>query len=119
MSRQTGSSERRRHTRVPAVLPFRLLSEGREEVFDLVDLSESGARIRCRHHVPPMTRLRVSMSLPGPRVGAPSDVRLETTGVVVWSHKQPNAPTFDTGLFFSELDDRERAFLRAYVSAHA
>jgi hypothetical protein len=119
MSRQPSSDERRQHRRVPAALPFRLLYDGKEEVFDLVDLSESGARIRCRHHIPPMTRIAVKLLLPGARTGGDGDVRFDTGGVVVWSHKQPHAPTFDTGLFFSDLDDPQRELLRAFVKAHA
>ena len=91
-------SERRRHARVQTAVPFRLLSSGKEEAFDLIDLSEAGVRIRCHRPLGAMTRIQVAMVLPGKRVGASSDVRFETTGVVVWSHKQESI--FDTGVFF-------------------
>jgi c-di-GMP-binding flagellar brake protein YcgR len=122
MPRQPGSAERRRHTRVSAPIPCRLLSDGKEQAFDLVDLSESGVRIRCPHALPPMTRLGVSMILPGKKIGASSDLRFDTTGVVVWSHKQGGAGqamAYDVGLFFSELDDRQRNLLRAFVGSSA
>jgi hypothetical protein len=119
MPRQVDPAERRRHARVTSAVPFRLLTEGREEPFDLIDLSESGVRIRCPHAMPPMTRIRVSMVLPGQRIGAASDVRFDTTGVVVWSHRQAGASAFDLGVFFSELDDRQRNLLRAFVGTHA
>src|SRR5437868_5376868 len=104
----TGSgAERRRHTRIdvkpPGNGPFRLRADGADQTFELMDLSESGVRIRSQSALGPMTRIHVAMMLPGARVGASSDVRFETTGVVVWSHKQ--SPTaFDTGVFFPELD---------------
>jgi len=124
MPRQAGSAERRRHTRVVAPIPFQLLRDGKEEPFELMDLSESGVRMRCAHALPPMTRIGVRMVLPGKRIGAASDLRFDTTGVVVWSHKQPKASqgqeeTFDVGLFFSDLDDRQRNLLRAFVGSHA
>jgi len=117
MARQSTGPERRRHPRVPANVPFRLLNEGKEEAFDLVDLSESGVRIRCRHPMPPMTRILVRLVLPGDRIGAASDVKFETTGVVVWSHKAPGTE-YDTGVFFADLDDRQRRLLHAFVGSH-
>jgi hypothetical protein len=117
MARQSTGPERRRHRRVPAAIPFKLLNEGKEESFDLVDLSESGARIRCRHAMPPMTRILVRLVLPGEKIGAASDVRFETTGVVVWSHRSQGT-AYDTGVFFADLDDRQRSLLHAFVGNH-
>ncbi len=114
---KAGGDERRRHRRVPARFPFRIVSDGKEETFELVDLSESGVRIRCLHAIAPMTRIRVSMTLPAKRVGAGTDVRFETLGVVVWSHRSLEA-IYDTGVFFSDLDERQRSVLRAYVVSH-
>ena len=110
-------NERRRHPRVPAALPFRLVSEtGEEESFDLVDLSESGARIQCHHAIPAMTRIRVALVLPGEYLDAAEDVRVDTTGVVVWSHPLEDG-LYDTGVFFSELSDDERGMLYSFVSS--
>ena len=54
---------------------------------------------------------------PGARVGAGSDVRFDTMGVVVWSHRlDPTA--YDTGVFFSDIDERQRSVLRAFVVSH-
>jgi hypothetical protein len=119
MGRQRDAAERRRHARVPGGVPFRLRTEDHEEGFDLVDLSESGVRIRCRRAIPAMTRIQVSLVLPARRVGgAHGDVQLDTTGVVVWSHRA-EGETFDTGVFFSDLDDRQRGLLRSFVGSHA
>ncbi len=110
-------NERRRHPRVPAALPFRLVSEaGEEESFDLVDLSESGARIKCHHAIPAMTRIRVALVLPSQYLEADVDVRVDTTGVVVWSHPLENG-LYDTGVFFSELEEDERGMLHSFVSS--
>lgn len=109
-------NERRRHPRVPAALPFRLVSEsGQEESFDLVDLSESGARIQCHHAITAMTRIRVAMVIPSQHVGTEEDVRLDTTGVVVWSHPIQDG-LYDTGVFFPDLEAHERGLLHAFVS---
>lgn len=116
-------SERRRHPRVPARIPFHLLSEGKDEPFDLMDLSESGVRIVAPRALAPMTRIQVRMMLPARRVASDRDITMELFGVVVWSHPLPgvkaSAPgRHDVGVFFSELDDRQRNLLRAYVGSH-
>ena len=112
-------NERRRHPRIPAELPFRFVSdEGEPEAFDLVDLSESGARIRCARHLAAMTKVVVGMVLPGRFVDREDDVRLETTGVVVWSHDVGEG-RFDTGVFFAELGEEQREILRSFVQASA
>lgn len=110
-------NERRRHQRIRADFPFRLVNErGEEEPFDLVDLSESGARITCTHPIAAMTRIRVALRLPGRSVGQEEDVRLDTTGVVVWSHASEDG-RYDTGVFFSELEEEQRSLLQAFVLA--
>jgi hypothetical protein len=103
---------------VPAKVPFRMKTGDHEAAFDLMDLSESGVRIRCGSPMVPMTKVKVGMVLPGKRVGSKADVSFETTGVVVWSHKVPEG-AFDTGVFFPDLDDRQRGMLRAFVASHA
>ena len=124
MVRQTSGTktpsgaERRKAKRVPATVPFRLISNGKEEPFALVDLSESGARIRCSHLVPAMTRIQVRILLPGARIGTKAALEFDTHGVVVWAHKEAGAKTYDTGVFFSELDERQRNLLRAFVGTH-
>jgi hypothetical protein len=91
---------------------------GQEEAFDLVDLSESGARIRCSHPVPPMTRIQVALLLPGRKVGLPRDVRVDTGGVVVWSHRDSGpGGKYDTGVFFPDLEADQRRLLRTLVDA--
>ena len=109
-------AERRKHTRVQTAVPFRLVTHGKEEAFDLIDLSESGVRIRCHKPLGAMTRIQVAMVLPGKALGASADVRFETTGVVVWSHKQDSI--YDTGVFFPEMDERQRGLLRTFVASH-
>jgi hypothetical protein len=111
--------ERRRHQRVAADFPFRFVNEqGEEEAFDLLDLSESGARIQCGRQLAAMTRVQVGLVLPGHRLGQEEDVRVVTTGVVVWSHQVADG-RFDTGVFFSELEDAQRDTLRSFVQASA
>lgn len=113
------SSERRQHTRVSATFPCALVNaNGKEEAFDLIDLSESGARLSCASHIHPMTRIRVALVLPRERVKRPQNTPLETEGVVVWSHRAEGG-RYDTGVFFAALDEDQRALLRAYVFSAA
>ncbi len=118
-SQDPNHENRRRHKRVEAAMPCVLVGDdGGEESFDLVDLSESGVRMRCGHAMSAMTRIHVAMVLPGDRVGRDEDVRLDTAGVVVWSHPLADEQ-FDTGVFFPELDDQKRGMLQAYVLSAA
>ena len=110
------TDERRRDRRVPARGPCTIVGgDGSERPFDLVDLSESGARLNCPSPIDAMTRVQVVMQLPGDRLGLVDDEMLETVGVVVWSH-QTGEDTFDTGVFFPELDDRTAGMLRNFVA---
>ena len=65
-----------------------------------------------------MTRIQVRILLPGERVGTKQALEFDTHGVIVWSHKESGAKTYDTGVFFSELDERQRNLLRAFVGTH-
>ena len=111
------SQERRTRSRVPAGGPCTIRDEkGEERAFELVDLSECGARLRCAGAIGAMTRIRVNMLLPADRVGQDEDARLETAGVVVWSHRMEDGQ-YDTGVFFPELEDRESDLLYAFVAS--
>jgi hypothetical protein len=120
-AKQNGS-ERRMHTRVPATFPCVLIGpDKKQEEFDLVDLSESGVRMRCGRSLPAMTQIEVALLLPKARVGRPKDAPLSTRGVVVWSHKAKagKKAAFDTGVFFPELSTEQRGLLAAFVTTAA
>jgi hypothetical protein len=118
-----GGPERRKHARAVASFPCVLIGpDKKEEHFDLVDLSESGVRMRCGRALPAMTQIEVALVLPKGRVGRPKDAPLSTRGVVVWSHAAPKKSAkagrkaeFDTGVFFPELSTEQRGLLAAYV----
>jgi len=113
------SDERRKDRRVPARGPCTIMGgDGAERPFDLVDLSESGARLNCGTAIEAMTRVRVVMMLPADRLGHTEDARLETVGVVVWSHQTEEA-SYDTGVFFPELDEATAGLLRNFVATAA
>ncbi len=92
--------------------------EGGEHAFELVDLSECGARLRCEIPIGAMTRIHVSMILPADRIGRDEDVDLETAGVIVWSHRVEEGVN-DIGVFFPELDEAAAGLLQAYVLSAA
>ena len=113
------SDERRRDRRVPAQGPCTIVGgDGTERAFELVDLSESGARLTCEAAIDAMTRVQVVLVLPADRLGHTEDATLQTVGVVVWSHQTEDA-VFDTGVFFPELDDDSASLLRNYVATAA
>jgi hypothetical protein len=112
-------TERRQSPRVPASMACIMRdAEGQEQPFDLVDLSESGARLTCATPIAAMTRIHVALELPAGRVGRAADARVETLGVVVWSHRVED-DSYDTGVFFPELAAEHQALLQAYVLSAA
>lgn len=119
------ASERRKHERVAAAFPCVMMGPDRKhETFDLLDLSESGVRMRCARALPPMTQIQVALELPAARLGRPKDVKLMTRGVVVWSHRAGKdagggsvAGGYDTGVFFPELTPEQRALLLLFVAS--
>ena len=113
------SDERRSKRRVPAQGPCTIVGgDGSERAFELVDLSESGARLTCESAIDAMTRVQVVLVLPAERLGHTTDARLETVGVVVWSHQTEDS-SYDTGVFFPELDEDAAGLLRSYVATAA
>ncbi len=109
------TEQRRKSPRVAAQGPCTIRDpDGTEHAFELVDLSECGARLRCEVPIGAMTRIHVSMVLPGERVGHDDDARLETVGVIVWSHRVEEGVN-DIGVFFPELSEDGSALLQAYV----
>ena len=113
-------AERRQHPRVPVREPGVLVSHGVRNEFEMVDISESGVRIRSQHAFQAMVELELELRLAAARVGGPDDFVLKTTGIGVWSHKQAAAPLpFDTGVFFPHLDERQREILRKLTVSHA
>lgn len=107
--------ERRQHKRVTAAFPCVLVDASqKEQRFDLLDLSESGVRMRCAKALPAMTRIQVAMDLPAGRLGRTAGVRVTTHGVVVWSHKATKGG-YDTGVFFPDLSTEQRGVLAAFV----
>lgn len=109
------TDERRKHRRVPASMACLIRSEeGDERPFELVDLSESGARLKCAFPIAAMTRIHVILELPARRVGRDENARLETDGVIVWSHRVED-DVYDTGVFFPELETENAELLQAYV----
>jgi hypothetical protein len=109
------TEDRRKHRRVPAPFPCVIRADdGEERPFELVDLSESGVRLKCAMALPAMTRIHVALKLPAGRIGRDEDERLETVGVIVWSHRIDD-DVYDTGVFFPELDPTGVELLQAYV----
>lgn len=111
-----GDDERRRHPRVGGPVPCLLRDDtGVESSFELLDLSESGVRLRSARSLAAMTQVGIELVLPARRLGSPKDIRLVTRGVVVWCH-EVKPGTFDTGVFFPQLADTDRRTLKALAT---
>jgi hypothetical protein len=104
-------------------LSLQIASEphGRFEI-ETVNLSLSGACCRSRYFVPLMTRLRVTMLLPGER--APEPLRADAVVVRVQPATAPGSDgSYDLALYFTQMrpadQDRLGAFLRGWPGGAA
>ena len=110
------STDRRRSPRVATRLPLSLGDRTAELLTTAHNISASGAYCTVRKFLAPMTKLQVRIELPND--GRPFPI--ECQGVVVRiepSHPAPRRSTYRVAIFFSDLSERNRAWLAQFVHA--
>src|SRR5262249_37816043 len=111
----TSPEEKRRHPRVSGRVTVR--SALGADTFETINLSAGGLLCTSPAWVAPMTRMALSLDLPGPARNGP--VRVEGEAVVV--RTDPPAPVSDhrggyhVALFFSRMDDEHRQALHQFL----
>ena len=108
--------DRRRAPRVESRLPVILADGAGELVVSTRDISESGASCTLRRFIPPMTKLKIHVELPGR-----PPARIACQGVVV--RVDPPAPTplpsrYHLAIFFNDMAEGDRARIARYVHGH-
>ena len=114
----TARTERRRTPRARTPAGMRLRLPGLLDTADVTDLSSSGVRCTTARAVSLLSLVEVTLLLPAD--GATREV--VCTGAVVRSSRAPagdpsGAGVWDTAIFFTNLDDDDRAKLDAYVAS--
>ena len=111
----TQANEKRRHPRVSEQLTIRAAHDG-GVALQTINLSAGGMFCTSPTFIAPMTRLSLMMEVP--HRDAPA--RIEGEAVVV--RTEPGAPVpshrggYRVALFFSRLEDDDRAALQAYLT---
>jgi len=118
----TQMHDKRRHPRVAHRMQVR--SSSREAVeLETLDLSAGGLSCTAPAFLPLMTKLAVSLVLPGTRSAAaePENGHETVNGEAVVVRTDPPAPiggqaTYRVALFFSRMDDSDRRRLHDFLA---
>ncbi len=121
----TQTHDKRRHPRVAHRI--RVRSSSREAVeLETIDLSAGGLSCTAPAFLPLMTKLAVSLVLPGSRAAAaePENGHETVNGEVVVVRTDPPVPvdghaTYRVALFFSRMDDTDRRRLHDFLARHS
>ena len=121
-----GRAERRKSQRVEANLKLKVqvpLSDGslRPARMETLNISSSGVYFRSDHFMEPMTKLDMILDLPLPAEGE-GEMRVaaaQCEGIVVRVvPEDPDAPVdhFEIAVFFTQIDDRGREYLKQHIA---
>lgn len=109
-------SDKRRHPRVTSQVRVRTPST--DAPLETINLSAGGLFCTSPAWVAPMTKLALSLELPGPAGNGGAVV--EGEAIVVRTEPSAPAPdpsTYRIALFFSRMDDDHRRTLQAFLSS--
>ena len=109
----TPDLERRRAPRATVSIPLHLSPRGDAEPATLVNISASGLCCRFADPIAEMTLVGMGIELPG------QERACEVQGAVVRCDKirGVNPPTYEIGIFFTEMSDETRKAIQEFVSA--
>jgi len=118
----TQMHDKRRHPRVAHRIRVRSSSGGTVEL-ETIDLSAGGLSCTAPTFLPIMTKLAVSLVLPGqrPAEADPENGHETVNGEAVVVRSEPSAPidgveAYRVALFFSRMDDVDRRRLLAFLA---
>jgi hypothetical protein len=109
-------TERRRHPRIPISLPLQLTIQDETVDTVIINLSETGIRLRTPKPMQLLSRVQIGIELPEAKGVTPESVAI--TGVIVRSEPTESADIpFDTAIFFEDLSDAARGSISRFISA--
>jgi len=111
--------ERRGSARVPARLAMEItLGGGNRAAAESLNVSANGVYFASRAFIPVLTRLRVTLELPG-ETGSAS--RVACDGVVVRTEPEVETSSvreYQVACYFTDISDSDRERLEAYILRH-
>lgn len=118
------TQDKRRHPRVAERI--RVRSSSREDLqLETIDLSAGGLSCTAPAFLPLMTKLAVSLVLPGHKSSVSgSDDGQTVKGEAIVVRTEPGAPapgngTYRIALFFSRMEDEDRTRLLDFLGRHS
>ena len=111
-------AERRSAARVPARLSMEITLGGERASAESLNVSANGVYFASRAYIPLLTKLRVTLELPGDG-GATS--RVSCDGVVVRTEPENESSStreYQVACYFTEISDADRVRLESYILRH-
>src|SRR5512134_2307703 len=107
--------ERRGSARVPARLSMEITLGGERASAESLNVSANGVYFASRAFIPLLTKLRVTLELPG-EGGATS--RVSCDGVVVRTEPEQESSStreYQVACYFTDISDTDRTRLESYI----
>lgn len=116
------SQERRQEQRQDAKLSIGLKAgaEGEALKVSSLNISAGGVYVEVPHFIEPLTKLALSLEIPGPTPGE-SSVLVEAEAIVVRTVPEaadPNTDVYEVACAFLELRDDYRDAINRYILTH-
>jgi len=111
-------ADRRGSNRVPARLSMEIVLGGDRAHAESLNVSANGVYFSSRSFIPLLTRLRVTLELPG---DGGSTSRVSCDGVVVRTDPEAesaSAREYQIACYFTEISDGDRTRLESYILGH-
>ena len=107
--------EKRQFSRVAKTIPIKINIPVHDAdiVIQTLNLSCNGALCKSDRFIAPMTKVSITMLLPARNGSAAKKVSCK--GVVVRIKEDAGNDTFNVGLFFNDIKDKERIKLEDYI----
>ncbi len=114
--------ERRKYPRLEKNLPIKLKQDPDKD-FDIstetTNISANGAYCAVNEAIEPMTKLKLVLLAPIHKAKIKKVKKIDCRGVVVRKERDESNKKFPyrIGIFFNEIDNQDRKFLRSYVNS--
>ncbi|HXS09533.1 MAG TPA: PilZ domain-containing protein [Candidatus Krumholzibacteria bacterium] len=112
------TAERRGSTRVPARLSMEIVLGGDTATAESLNVSANGVYFASSAFIPLLTRLRVTLELPGDG-GATS--RVSCDGVVVRTEPEKESAStreYQVACYFTDISETDKTRLESYILRH-
>lgn len=111
-------TERRRSVRAPAKLAMEIKISGEYARAESLNVSANGVYFSSSVHIPPLTRLEITLMLPASESARAKNTEVICEGVVV--RVQPDKPeknreAYEIACYFTAISEKDREQLESYI----